>query len=283
MKYFILLLMISVMPLYAQSLPDSMRVKKANWKSTRLARRVIWQESHFDSLFRAKQNINVIVLKNRRRRPAVTLASAGDSLKPTSWFGEKFNALVALNGTFFDTKQGGSVDLIKINGQLLDTTRQSGKMLAEHQQSAIVIHKNRVRIAFGGDTPGWDRKLPDEIVMTTGPLLLMNRQPHPLLPNAFNDNRHPRTCLCIGPRKRLILATVDGRNANAQGMNLHELADLMRWLGCRDAINLDGGGSTTLWIQSVGPGSKGVVNYPSDSKQWIHTGERPVSTVILIR
>ncbi|MVM40195.1 hypothetical protein GO730_25420 [Spirosoma sp. HMF3257] len=119
--------------------------------------------------------------------------------------------------------------------------------------------------------------------MTTGPLLLQNGQPHPLLANAFNDNRHPRTCLCIGPRKRLILATVDGRNANAQGMNLHELTSLMRWLGCRDAINLDGGGSTTLWIQTIGQGSQGVVNYPSDSKKWIHTGERPVSNVLLIR
>lgn len=283
MKYFILLMTIGVMPLYAQSLPDSLRVKKANWKSTRLARHVIWEESHFDSLFSSTQNINVIIVKNRRRRPTVTLASAGDSLKTTSWFGQRFNALVALNGTFFDTKKGGSVDLVKIDGQLMDTTRHSGKRLAEHQQAAIVIHKNRVRIAFGGDVPGWDRKLPGETIMTTGPLLLRNGQPHPLLTNAFNDNRHPRTCLCIGPRKRLILATVDGRNANAQGMNLHELTDLMRWLGCRDAINLDGGGSTTLWIQPVGEGNKGVVNYPSDTKQWIHTGERPVSNVILIR
>ncbi len=69
-------------------------------------------------------------------------------------------------------------------------------------------------------------------------------------------------------------------------MNLHELTDLMRWLGCRDAINFDGGGSTTLWIRPVNksePSSNGVVNYPSDSKQWIHTGERPVSNALLIR
>lgn len=265
----------------AQSVPDSIQVVNANWRTTKVAKHIVWQEAHFDSLFRAKQNINLIVLKNRRRKPSVALASAGDSLKPTSWFGKRFSALVALNGTFFDTKQGGSVDLIKIDGRLIDTTRLSGKTLPEHQQSAITIHRNQVRIVHGGDQPGWDQQLPDENVMTTGPLLLQNGIPHPLLKNAFNDNRHPRTCLCVGPRRQLILATIDGRNANAQGMNLHELTSLMRWLGCRDAINLDGGGSTTLWIAKQS--DKGVVNYPSDSKQWIHTGERPVSNVILIR
>jgi exopolysaccharide biosynthesis protein len=275
--------LVSTASLYAQSKTDSLQVKNANWRSTRLNRHIVWQEAHFDSLFKAQQNVNLIVLKNRRRRPTVALASAGDSLKPTSWFGQKFNALVALNGTFFDTKNGGSVDLIKIDGHVMDTTRVAGKPLIEHQQAAIVIHRNKVQIVFGGNRPGWDRQLSEEYVMTTGPLLLQNSKPHPLIKNAFNDNRHPRTCLCIGPGKRLILATVDGRNANSQGMNLRELTDLMRWLGCRDAINLDGGGSTTLWIRSVGQGNQGVVNYPSDSKQWIHTGERPVSNAVLIR
>lgn len=275
----------SVITLHAQSTPDSAQVVNANWRNTRISRHVVWREAHFDSLFKAKQNVNLIVFKNRRR-PVVALASAGDSLKPTSWFGKRAKALVAANGTFFDVKNGGSVDLIKIDGQVFDTTRLSGKALAEHQQAAIVIHRNRVQIVFGGDKPGWDRELAAGNVMTTGPLLLQNGQPHPLKANAFNDNRHPRTCLCIGPRRQLILATVDGRNANAQGMNLHELTDLMRWLGCRDAINFDGGGSTTLWIRpasSAEQSGNGVVNYPSDSKQWIHTGERPVSNAILIR
>ncbi|MCK8492180.1 phosphodiester glycosidase family protein [Spirosoma sp. RP8] len=273
--------LLSIRFTFAQS-TDSVQVKTANWRNSRIHRRILWQEAHFDSLFKSKQNINLIVLKNRRR-PTIAFGSAGDSLKPTSWFGQKFKALVALNGTFFDTKKGGSVDLIKIDDRVLDTTRLSGKTMVEHQQAAIVIHKNKVELVFGGNQPGWDRQLSAENVMTTGPLLLLDGQPHPLQKNAFNDNRHPRACLCVGPGKRLILATVDGRNANAQGMNLHELTDLMRWLGCRDAINLDGGGSTTLWIRSVGQGSTGVVNYPSDSKQWIHTGERPVSNVILIR
>jgi exopolysaccharide biosynthesis protein len=55
-------------------------------------------------------------------------------------------------------------------------------------------------------------------------------------------------------------------------MSLPEVQSFLQDLGCIDAINLDGGGSTTLWING-----KGVVNFPSDS-----TGERPVANAILI-
>jgi exopolysaccharide biosynthesis protein len=51
----------------------------------------------------------------------------------------------------------------------------------------------------------------------------------------------------------------------------------MRWLGCSSAINLDGGGSSTMYIKD-----SGVVNYPSDNNQHDHEGERPVSNAILI-
>jgi exopolysaccharide biosynthesis protein len=238
---------------------------------------------HLDTLFRARQNINVLIIKNRGRRPGIAFGSAGDSLKPTSWHGRRAGARAALNGTFFDIRNGGSVDLIRIDGQTLDTSRISDPKapLVEHQQAGIGIERNRVGIVFGGDRPGWDRARPESNLMTTGPLLLRDGQPHPLRDNPFNNNRHPRTALGLGSRRQVLLVTVDGRSPNAAGMSLRELTKLMRWLGCRDAINLDGGGSTTLWLRDQPDG--GVVNYPSDSKQWIHTGERPVSNVILVR
>ncbi len=269
--------------LSAQPLSDSVRVVTANWHTVRLARRLVWREVHLDTLFRSKQNINVLVIKNRGRRPGLAFGSAGDSLKPTSWFGRRANAKAALNGTFFDVRNGGSVDLIKIDGHLFDTTRIADPKapMPEHQQAALVIERNRVGIVFGGEQRGWDRARPEPNVMITGPLLLKDSRPHTLRDNPFNKNRHPRSAVGLGPRRQVLLVTVDGRNANAAGMNLAELTSLMRWLGCRDAINLDGGGSTTLWLRDQPDG--GVVNYPSDSKQWIHTGERSVSNVILVR
>jgi exopolysaccharide biosynthesis protein len=59
------------------------------------------------------------------------------------------------------------------------------------------------------------------------------------------------------------------------------LTDLLKKLRCRNAINLDGGGSTTLWIN--GRPDNGVVNCPSDNRKFDHLGERAVGNVLLVR
>ena len=66
--------------------------------------------------------------------------------------------------------------------------------------------------------------------------------------------------------------TVDGRTEEAEGMNLMEVQKFLLELGCVDAINLDGGGSTSMWTSE-----KGLVNNPSDK-----TGERPVANALII-
>ena len=79
----------------------------------------------------------------------------------------------------------------------------------------------------------------------------------------------------------MILLTVDDRQENSAGMSLFELTKIMKWLGCTSAINLDGGGSTTLWVNSYG--DNGVVNHPSDNKKWDHEGQRKVANIIYIK
>jgi exopolysaccharide biosynthesis protein len=63
-------------------------------------------------------------------------------------------------------------------------------------------------------------------------------------------------------------------------MSLPELTDVLKWLNGKDALNLDGGGSSTLYVK--GAGENGIVNYPTDNKQFDHEGERPVANAILI-
>lgn len=88
----------------------------------------------------------------------------------------------------------------------------------------------------------------------------------------FATTRHPRTALARLDSGKLLLITVDGRQPGISvGMSLQELAELLLELGARDAINLDGGGSTTMVVQNK------VVNRPSDQG-----GERPVSDAILV-
>jgi hypothetical protein len=89
---------------------------------------------------------------------------------------------------------------------------------------------------------------------------------------SFSTTRHPRTAIASLPGNKALLVVVDGRQpALSVGMSLDELARLMIELGAEEAINLDGGGSSTMTI-----GGK-VVNHPSDV-----TGERPVSDAILV-
>ena len=71
---------------------------------------------------------------------------------------------------------------------------------------------------------------------------------------------HPRSALGSTADGRLVLVTVDGRQYNAVGMALPDLARLMKQFGCVDALSLDGGGSTTLATYF------GILNSPSDGK-----------------
>jgi exopolysaccharide biosynthesis protein len=77
---------------------------------------------------------------------------------------------------------------------------------------------------------------------------------------------NPRTAAGISrDGTRLILAVVDGRTSHDAGMTLRQTADLMLALGARDAINLDGGGSSTLvFADPSASGALRIANRPSD-------------------
>jgi len=68
---------------------------------------------------------------------------------------------------------------------------------------------------------------------------------------SFSTTRHPRTAVGTTADGKLIMATVDGRQSISAGMSLPELSALMKRLGCVNAINLDGGGSTTMAIRGI--------------------------------
>jgi exopolysaccharide biosynthesis protein len=89
---------------------------------------------------------------------------------------------------------------------------------------------------------------------------------------AFVNDGHPRTAIGKLASGKILLITIDGRQPGESiGMSLTTLADLLIELGAVEAINLDGGGSTTMVIHNK------IVNRPSDQ-----TGERPVSDAILV-
>lgn len=88
---------------------------------------------------------------------------------------------------------------------------------------------------------------------------------------------HPRTAIGIDrDTKTILLLTIDGRSSRSRGYTMVELADMMMLLGADEALNLDGGGSTTM-VAKRASGGLGVVNRPSDGF------ERSVANAVSIR
>lgn len=276
-----LLLLFTTCGIFAQS--DSLAVLKADWKKEKIASGVRLKTFWFNkSLFNSNQNVSILEIKQKRSL-FFDLGYDPKILHKTSDFGKQNGALAALNGTFFDIANGGSVDYIRANGLLINENRlgKTGNR-AGHQESALVFNEGKLSIAKWNGKHDWEQSIEAEDIMVSGPLLILNQTVEKLdTANAFNKTRHPRTAIAITKNKRVLLITVDGRNENSAGMSLFELTKLMRWLNAADAINLDGGGSTTLWINNYM--ETGVVNFPTDNRKWNHEGERKVANVVLIK
>ena len=80
---------------------------------------------------------------------------------------------------------------------------------------------------------------------------------------------HPRTSIGYSKdKKKLIMLVCDGRTEISRGVRTRELADLMRYAGADEALNLDGGGSSILYTSMLGvrnyPSSKGVQSKVGD-------------------
>ena len=88
---------------------------------------------------------------------------------------------------------------------------------------------------------------------------------------SFVETRHPRTAVAKLKDGKFLMITVDGRSESSGGIGLYDLANVMLEFGAVDAMNLDGGGSTTMYLDGK------VVNHPSDKE-----GERKVSDAIVV-
>lgn len=129
----------------------------------------------------------------------------------------------------------------------------------------------RVRLIPASGDPRWEGV---RHIFGGGPRLLANGQfaGGEGFRVSLSERRHPRTAIARLADGRIVLAVVGGRQPyHSLGMTLVELAALLRALGATDALNLDGGGSSTLVVRGT------VINLPSDE-----FGERPVSDVLLV-
>jgi len=179
----------------------------------------------------------------------------------TLQFLKDHNAQLAINATFF--KMGvadtDNVGLVVSRGEHVSP-------FGKNWPAINIDEKNRVAIVRGTndtfDVTSPKKKISlynavagsDQIVTDGKPL---DDQPD----RAFFTTAHPRTAIGITHDNRLLLVTVDGRQPDtSEGIPLDELAQLMIELGAVNALNLDGGGSTTMTIADPAPR---VLNLPS--------------------
>lgn len=93
----------------------------------------------------------------------------------------------------------------------------------------------------------------------------------------FYDKRHPRAAVGKDDEGNIYYVVIDGRfKGQGDGASIYETAYICKMLGMTEAINLDGGGSSTLWAEETG-----VINHPYDNKKWDHDGERAVPNLIV--
>lgn len=88
--------------------------------------------------------------------------------------------------------------------------------------------------------------------------------------------RHPRTAVAITADNHFLMFAVDGRKKGiSEGMSARELTRFIeRYFHPRYALNMDGGGSTTMCVRGQGDPQTHVVNYPTGNKKHDHAGER---------
>lgn len=262
---------------YAQSCAPVLTAEEAlvhrgPWTNRQVAPGVAWKYHHFDSLFNSKQSVTVFDINLKEVNVRVEHLDSG--FFRTSVRAGETGAIAAVNGSFFNTKRGGSVVFFQKEGTVLTPSKDA--LRAYRDNAGFAIHPSGDVSIIKKPDAGWRRMEDYATVLSSGPLLVFDKECVPQVQEKFNTNRHPRTAIGLTGNHHLIAVVVDGRASEAYGMTTEELAIVMKALGCTVAMNLDGGGSSTAWVKG-----QGVVNFPSDNKKFDHEGERAVANCIL--
>jgi phosphodiester glycosidase len=223
---------------------------------------VAGQQRTIDGLNRARGDDDVVLFTPGFHRTTLTDDSGVE--------------VVVRSGVVADVRDHGGSSAIPLDGFVV-SAKGSGRewALATFKRGIRVSFSMRLHPAEPGSRNPWATA---EDIVGAGPRLIsagridITTERERMLPT-FATDRHPRTAIGVLSDGRALLLVVDGRQpALSVGMSLEELAQLLVEFGAVDAINLDGGGSTTMVVE------RKIVNHPSDP-----TGERPVSDGIVVR
>ena len=202
---------------------------------------------------------------------------------------EEQKADFGINACYWAVSKGEPTTFVKTDGKVMSGTHPAA---IPRVNGLLFMHKNHIEIVRSYDRPYYP-ELADKCdnIIACGPVLLddgavvdygyildseetKNKRQHP-----FFLRRHPRSAIGCNAEGDVFLMVVDGRfPEQAVGVSIAELAKLCKWLGMVEAMNLDGGGSSTLWSKAYG-----VVSHPCDNRTFDHEGSREVSSTLIVK
>ena len=200
------------------------------------------------------QDYHLVVLAPRAMEVVATDQPGAWSV--VSDFAKKAGAQIAINANFFSKTESCGVTVG--DGHVWTSVYEGCPMtMAFFRDGRAAIIEGRVRKAAA-----LSPSLGLAAAVSGRPRLIENSEPSPTL-ERFASIRHPRTALGLKGEGTLVILAADGRREGALGFTGPEMSEIFLQEGVVDAINLDGGGSTTLYIEAEG----GVLNKPSDGHE----------------
>ena len=266
----------------------------AGWTITQLdGDKLVWYSFRGEE-FGAQQFVNIISLDLNCKDYELEFVAI-DRLDSLSSVAIRHDAVVAINGTY-----EWDASFVKVDGKVFsEITLPADHLRYWKHEGAVAYDGKKIEIGYGDKSSYAKSKMPN--MLSSSPMLIDNYKQVGAtfvgdisklniskLPSEdyrrHQSVRHPRTAVALTRSNRLLLITVDGRSVNSAGMSAKELTEfLVTWFNPRYALNMDGGGSTTMYIKGSGESLTDVVNYPTDNKRYGHYGQRRVSSHILVK
>lgn len=261
------------------TLPATNPLVGVDWFQRQIGEGVTWYQYEFDDLFGLRQNITYIEADLNNPNVVVEFPHLVTGLQKTSLLvpSQFPNALAGVNGTYFNMYISPTRHntYLRVNGIFIPYEERTKGTWGHHAAIARDTTGKWEVLQMPTTSGEWDDNTTHPNLMANGPLLVWNGVYADAYSGTHCTTRRSRTAAGMKGDNKLILLTVDEVADRGVGVTCEETAQILLWLGVVQAVNMDGGGTTTAWIKNE-PHS-GVVNYPSDS-----SGERGTPNAIAI-
>lgn len=261
----------------AQTPRDSIAFATAQWRTADLGGGAECRYAQID-MFGSRQSISVATYPGRRF--TTSIVHLDRRAESTSDLGKAAGADIAVNGSYFNVKTFEPVTFVLLDRKIVGRTTPE-EAFRTNGVIAFKDRKGRRMEIFPCDTTQYaDVARRYRSALAAGPVLIDGGKVVEYTSgSSFYTRRHPRTLIGKRADGTVVMAVIDGRfKGQGDGATIAETAYIARQLGLTEALNLDGGGSSTLWTAQ-----EGVLNHPYDNRRFDHEGERGVPNCIVVR